>query len=133
LPVASREAVLARVDLWLVNHIERLLAPLFALAAAEDITGIARGVAYQLIESIGVLERQKVAEDVKGLDQPSRANLRKYGVRFGAYHIYLPLLIKPASRVLAVELWALKNEGPETKGIEAIEQLAASGRTSVAA
>ena len=44
-------------------------APLFALAAAEDITGIARGVAFQLIEALGVLERQKVAEDVKGLDQ----------------------------------------------------------------
>ena len=72
---ASREAVQTRLDLWLVNHIERLLAPLFALAAAEDVTGIARGVAFQLIESIGVLERQKVAEDVKGLDQPSRASL----------------------------------------------------------
>ena len=44
-------------------------APLFALAAAEDVTGIARGIAFQLIESLGVLERQKVAEDVKGLDQ----------------------------------------------------------------
>ena len=72
---ASREAVQTRLDLWLVNHIERLLAPLFALAAADDITGIARGVAFQLIESIGVLERQKVAEDVKGLDQPSRATV----------------------------------------------------------
>src|SRR4029079_650744 len=47
---ASREAVQARLDLWLVNHIERLLAPLFALAAADDVTGIARGVAFQLIE-----------------------------------------------------------------------------------
>src|SRR6187399_922390 len=71
----AREAVQTRLDLWLVNHIERLLAPLFALAAADDITGIARGVAFQLIEAIGVLERQKVAEEVKGLDQPSRAVL----------------------------------------------------------
>ena len=106
---ASREAVQTRLDLWLVNHIERLLAPLFALAAADDITGIARGVAFQLIESIGVLERQKVAEDVKGLDQPSRATLRKYGVRFGAYHLYLPALLKPAPRSLAAQLWMLKH------------------------
>ena len=74
---ASREAVQARLDLWLKSHIERLLGPLFALAAADDVTGIARGVAFQLIEAIGVLERQKVAEEVKGLDQPSRATLRK--------------------------------------------------------
>jgi ATP-dependent RNA helicase SUPV3L1/SUV3 len=128
---ASREAVQTRLDLWLVNHIERLLAPLFALAAADDITGIARGVAYQLIESIGVLERQKVAEDVKGLDQPSRANLRKYGVRFGAYHLYMPALLKPAPRSLAAQLWMLKHGGPDDKGLDELQRLASSGRTSI--
>ena len=76
-------------------------------------TGIARGVAYQLIEDLGVLERQKVAEDVKGLDQASRASLRKYGVRFGAYHIYIPPLLKPAPRALATLLYALKNDSGE--------------------
>ena len=113
---ASRDAVQTRLDLWLKTHIERLLGPLFALAAAEDVTGIARGIAFQLIEAIGVLERQKVAEDVKGLDQPSRASLRKYGVRFGAYHLYLPALLKPAPRSLAAQLWMLKHESPETRG-----------------
>ena len=110
-----------------------LLEPLFRLAAAEDVTGIARGVAFQLCEALGVLDRQKVADEVKGLDQAARATLRKYGVRFGAYHIYVPALLKPAPRVLATQLWALKHGGPETKGLEAIEQLAASGRTSIAA
>jgi len=130
---ASRDAVQARLDLWLKTHIEKFLGPLFQLAAAEDITGMARGIAFQLAEGLGVLERQKVAEDVKGLDQPTRATLRKYGVRFGAYHIYLPLLLKPAPRVLAVQLYGLKHDGAETKGIETIERLAASGRTSIAA
>src|SRR5499425_2126075 len=130
---ASRDAVQARLDLWLKTHIEKFLGPLFQLAAAEDITGMARGIAFQLSEGLGVLERQKVAEDVKGLDQPARATLRKYGVRFGAYHIYLPLLLKPAPRVLATQLYALKHEGPETKAIDSIERLAASGRTSIAA
>ncbi len=69
---APREAVQTRLELWLKTHIERLLGPLFAIAAAEDIVGIARGVAYQIIESLGVLERQKVAEEVKGLDQTAR-------------------------------------------------------------
>ena len=99
-------------------------APLFALAAAEDVTGIARGVAFQLIEAIGVLERQKVAEEVKGLDQPSRATLRKYGVRFGAYHLYLPALLKPAPRSLAAQLWALKHGSPDDKGLDELQRLA---------
>jgi ATP-dependent RNA helicase SUPV3L1/SUV3 len=84
------------------------------------------------MEALGVLDRQKVAEEVKGLEQPARATLRKHGVRFGAYHIHLPALLKPAPRVLATQLWALKHGGTEKKGLEAIEQLAASGRTSIA-
>jgi ATP-dependent RNA helicase SUPV3L1/SUV3 len=128
---APRDAVQARLDLWIKTHVEKLLAPLFALNAAEDVTGITRGVAFQLIEALGVLERQKVAEEVKGLDQPARATLRKYGVRFGAYHIYVPALLKPAPRVLAAQLWALKHGEPESKGLDALQHLAASGRTSI--
>ena len=127
----ARELVQTRLDLWLKTHIEKLLAPLFSLTAAEDVTGMARGVAFQLVESLGVLERQKVAEEVKGLDQPARATLRKYGVRFGAYHIYLPALLKPAPRALATQLWAIKHEGPEAKGVADLLHLAASGRTSI--
>jgi ATP-dependent RNA helicase SUPV3L1/SUV3 len=128
---AAREAVQNRLELWLKTHIERLLGPLFGLAAADDVTGIARGVAFQLIEALGVLERQRVAEEVKGLDQQSRASLRKYGVRFGAYHLYMPVLLKPAPRSLAAQLWMLKNEHPEAKGLDELQRLASSGRTSI--
>jgi ATP-dependent RNA helicase SUPV3L1/SUV3 len=128
----ARELVQARLDLWLKNQIEKLLAPLFAIKLAEDITGVARGIAFQLIEALGVLERQKVSDEVKGLDQPERAVLRKYGVRFGAYHIYIPLLLKPAPRALATQLWALKHESPEVTGVDTLQHIAASGRTSIA-
>ena len=127
----SREAVQERLDQWIKAHIEKLLGPLVAVSAAEDVTGIARGVAFQLVEALGVLERQKVADDVKGLDQPSRATLRKYGVRFGAYHIYIPGLLKPAPRSLATQLFALKDTSGELKGLEDVQALASSGRTSI--
>jgi ATP-dependent RNA helicase SUPV3L1/SUV3 len=128
---APREAVEARLDRWVKAHIEKLLGPLFALAAAEDVTGMARGVAFQLVEALGVLDRQRVADDVKGLDQPARATLRKYGVRFGAYHIYLPLLLKPAPRALATQLWALAHENAHSQGADDLLHLAAGGRTSM--
>jgi len=128
---APRDAVEARLDRWLKSHIEKLLGPLFELSAAADVTGIARGVAFQLVEGLGVLDRQRVAEEVKGLEQPERATLRKYGVRFGAYHIYVPLLLKPAPRSLATQLWALAHEGPQTKGLDDLLHLAGSGRTSI--
>jgi ATP-dependent RNA helicase SUPV3L1/SUV3 len=127
---AALEAAQLRLDLWTRTHIERLLAPLFVLAAAEDITGLARGIAYQLVEALGVLERSKVAEDLKSLDQALRAVLRRHGVRFGAYHVYVPLLLKPAPRALAAQLWALKHGGPDLKGLDELQRLASSGRTS---
>jgi ATP-dependent RNA helicase SUPV3L1/SUV3 len=128
----SKEAVEARLLLWLKSHVDKLLGPLNALSRAEDITGIARGVAFQLVESLGVLERAKVADEVKGLDQATRAILRKYGVRFGAYHIYLPALLKPAPRTLGLHLWALKNGGLDQKGLDDLPALTSSGRTSIA-
>jgi ATP-dependent RNA helicase SUPV3L1/SUV3 len=127
---APREAVQARLELWLKTHIEKLLGPLFDLAKAEDITGIARGIAFQLIEALGVLERSKISAEMKDLDQPSRASLRKYGVRFGAYHIYLPPLLKPAARALASLLWAQKQDNVDMSALSGAQHLAGSGRTS---
>ena len=127
---APREAVQARLELWLKTHIEKLLGPLFDLAKAEDVTGIARGIAFQLIEALGVLERARIAAEMKDLDQPSRASLRKYGVRFGAYHIYVPALLKPAARALASLLWALKLDTVELSALSGAQHLAGSGRTS---
>jgi ATP-dependent RNA helicase SUPV3L1/SUV3 len=127
---APREAVQTRLDLWLKTHIEKLLGPLFDLSKAEDITGIARGIAFQLVEAMGVLERARIAAEMKDLDQPSRATLRKYGVRFGAYHIYVPALLKPAARALASLLWALKQTNVDLSVLSGAQHLAASGRTS---
>ncbi|MEA2943550.1 MAG: ATP-dependent helicase, partial [Bradyrhizobium sp.] len=127
---APREAVQARLDLWLKTHIEKLLGPLFDLAKAEDVTGIARGIAFQLIEALGVLERTRISAEMKDLDQPSRASLRKYGVRFGAYHIYVPALLKPAARALASLLWALKLDNVDLSALSGAQHLAGSGRTS---
>jgi ATP-dependent RNA helicase SUPV3L1/SUV3 len=128
---APRDAVQERLERWLKSHIERLLAALFELSAATDVTGIARGVAFQMVEALGVLDRPKVAEDVKGLQQPERATLRKYGVRFGAYNIYIPALLKPAPRALAVQLWELSHGGDESKNLVDLLHLAGSGRTSI--
>ena len=127
-----RDRVEARLTLWLKAHVEKLLGPLSALEKAEDITGLARGIAFQLVEALGVLDRAKVADDVKSLDQDARGVLRKHGIRFGAYHIYLPALLKPAPRALAARLWALSNGGLDQHGLDEVLHLAASGRTTFA-
>jgi ATP-dependent RNA helicase SUPV3L1/SUV3 len=130
----SLELVQKRLDLWLAQHLKKLLGPLFVLEQGEGLEGMSRGIAFQIAEALGVLDRAQVADEIKSLSQEARASLRKLGVRFGAYHIYLPALMKPAPRALAVQLWALKNDSPEGgKAVTEVPHLAASGRTSFAA
>ncbi|MEW5420697.1 helicase-related protein [Amorphus sp. 3PC139-8] len=128
---AALEKVQARLQLWLKTHVETLLKPLFDLRQAADLEGIARGLAFQLTEALGVLDRQAVADEVKNLDQQARAGMRQYGVRFGAYHIYIPALLKPAPSRLLAQLWALKNASLDVAGLADLPQLSASGRTSI--
>ena len=128
------EKVKQRLDLWLAQHVKKLLGPLEQLEKGEGLEGVTRGVAFQLAEELGVLDRARVAKDVKSFSQDDRAALRKLGVRFGAYHIYLPALLKPAPRALSALLWALHHGGLENvKGLEEVPHLAASGRTSFTA
>ncbi len=128
---AAREQVEARLALWLKSHLARHLGALQVLEAPPELAGAARGIAFQLAEALGVLERSKVADEVKALSQEDRAALRQLGVRFGAYHLYVPALLKPGPRALAALLWSLKHGGPEPLGLTEIVHLAASGRTSI--
>jgi ATP-dependent RNA helicase SUPV3L1/SUV3 len=127
----ARDKVDNRLRAWLKAYVVRLLGPLLQLEDSAELTGLARGIGFQIGEALGVLERAKVLNDVRSLDQDARGALRKAGIRFGAYHLYLPALLKPAPRVLATQLWALQNGGLDQKGIDEIAHLAQSGRTSI--
>lgn len=91
------------IDRKIATHFE----PLLALQRDETLTGLARGFAFQLIEALGVLPRERVADEVKALDQDMRGALRKHAVRFGQYTIFQPLLLKPAPTRLRLVLWSL--------------------------
>lgn len=124
----DREKVQRRLDNWLNELVEDRLKPLVLLTRAEDITGLARGMAFRLAENFGILKRDSVAEEARALDQPARSQLRKYGVRFGAFNIYLPPLLKPAATELLMVLWGLQQKG----GIEALPEPPRAGLTSIA-
>ncbi len=124
------ERVQDRLNLWLRHHVNTVLEPVLQLEAPADLDGAARGLAYRLYENLGLLPRAAVADDVKGLDQDVRAKLRKLGVKFGAYHIYVPLALKPAPRELALILYALKSGGLRQPGVSELPHTVLSGRTS---
>jgi ATP-dependent RNA helicase SUPV3L1/SUV3 len=125
------ERVQDRLTLWLRHHVNTVLDQVVALEAPADLEGAARGIAFQLYEHLGLVPRQQVADQVKGLDQEVRGKLRKLGVKFGAYHIFLPMMLKPAPRELALILFALKTGGIRQPGVTDLPHIVLSGRTSV--
>ncbi|TGT78836.1 helicase [bacterium M00.F.Ca.ET.159.01.1.1] len=127
----ARDKVAARAERFVNFQIESLLKPLVDLKNADQLTGIARGIAFQLVEHFGLINRRDIAEEMKTLDQEGRAALRRLGVRFGAYHVFVPALIKPAPAGLVTLLWALKNDGKDKPGFGDVVHALASGRTSV--
>ncbi|MGN6767767.1 MAG: helicase-related protein [Rhizobiaceae bacterium] len=127
----ARDKVAARAERFVNYQIESLLKPLLDLTNAEQLSGMARGIAFRLVENFGLLNRRDVATDVKALDQDARAALRRLGVRFGAYHIFVPALVKPGPAGLLTLLWALKNDAKDRPGFGDVVQLLAAGRTSV--
>lgn len=127
----ARDKVAARADRFVNFQIELLLKPLVDLKSAEQLSGIGRGIAFQLVENFGLMNRRDIAEEVKSLDQEGRAALRRLGVRFGAYHVFVPALIKPAPASLVTLLWALKNDGKDKAGFGDVVHALAAGRTSV--
>lgn len=127
----ARDKVAARAERFVNFQIESLLKPLVDLKNADQITGIGRGIAFQLVEHFGLINRRDIAEEMKSLDQEGRAALRRLGVRFGAYHVFVPALIKPAPAGLVTLLWALKNDGKDKPGFGDVVHALASGRTSV--
>ena len=129
----DRERVAARLDAWLAAHLDAKLKPLIALSEAQDLTGLARGLAFRLTETLGVLRRETAAEEIKALDQADRGQLRKYGVRFGAFNLYFPALLKPAAAELLLLLWALHAGEEHGLGADSLPERPQQGLTSVAA
>ncbi len=101
------EKVERRLGHWITRRIAALFEPLIALRDDAALTGMARGVGFQIVEGLGVLERRPIADDIKALDQDARTLLRKHGVRFGQHSIFMPLLLKPAPTRLRLVLWGL--------------------------
>lgn len=127
----AREIVEARLTKWFTDQIDKHLGSLLALRNGDGLEGIARGIGFRLAEELGAIDRREIAGDVKALEQEARATLRKHGVRFGAYALFVPQLLKPAPAGLLATLWALQNGGMDQPGLRELPQLNASGRTSI--
>lgn len=129
---ATRDRVSTRIERFVAHTIETHVKPLLELALAEQLLGFAKGLAFRLVESGGVVERRLIADEMKSLDQTARSALRRLGVRFGFYYVFMPALLKPQPAEIITMLWALKNDAKDKPGYGEPVALLAAGRTSFA-
>ncbi|EDM69379.1 helicase-like protein [Roseobacter sp. AzwK-3b] len=101
------QKVQRRLQHFMDRKIASLFEPLLNIQRDDSLTGMARGFGFRLVENFGIVPRGDVAEDVKSLDQDARGALRKHGVRFGQFTVFMPLLLKPAPTRLRLLLWSL--------------------------
>jgi ATP-dependent RNA helicase SUPV3L1/SUV3 len=98
-----------------------------APASKQPLKGMARGLAFRLYENLGSVARIAVVRDLRAIDQADRVPLRRLGVRFGAFSVFLPALVKPAAARLKALLWSVH------RGISDVPPPPPAGLTSIAA
>lgn len=109
---AVRAQAEARIRKWLLDHTKEVLKPLFDLQVtlkSGRLTGLARGVAHQLVDAGAAIDRRK-DEVASSLTRDDRAALKEIGVRTGRIAAYMPGLLKPAQADLCLKLRALGTE-----------------------
>lgn len=102
----GRDRVAARLTRFLADHVARELQPLLRLRDAA-LSGAARGIAFQLVEGLGLLPRRALDGLIHALTAADRRQLAGFGVRFGPSHVYLAPMLKPRPTGLRVLLGAV--------------------------
>ena len=100
---APRERAARRLEAFVAGEASRRLFALKRLMEAiadGTLKGLARGVAYQLVEQSGVLDRRKAHEHIRALSRQERRVLKSLGVRFGAFSLYLPALLTEEAQAI---------------------------------
>ncbi len=113
-PAPALDKAARRLERFVANEAERRLPEFFALraaAASTQLRGAARGLAYQLVEHFGVVDRKIAQAQIGELSPAERRALGGLGVRFGAFSLFLPSLWSPVAAPLASAFAALALPG----------------------
>ncbi len=100
----QRERAARRLEAFAAAEASERLSALKQLKEAiEDgrLKGLARGLAYELVEQFGALDRRAAEARIRLLSRNERRTLKALGVRFGAFSLYLPSLLEPKAQRLA--------------------------------
>ena len=101
------------IENWIEKEKQKHLSDLISIEKAYLKNSLARGLAYQLFENNGVLNRETASNMIKNLNKEERYELRKKGIKIGKYHIYQPRMIRPNAIKFKTILWKCFNSTKE--------------------
>ena len=118
---------------WIIKKINTELNSLIELKNIKEENPQLRALAYRLYENNGVIKRSNISDYLSKINQDDRKKLRKLGVKFGRYHIFLFKLFKPNSVSLRVLLWKSYNNkflnlSPPTFGLNFLTDMRATNK-----
>ena len=90
---------------WIQYYIKFNLKEILSLENTDNLSPGAKGIAFRLLEELGLIRRNKIENEIKILDQKSRQELRKMGVKIGKFSIFFPATVKPKATELLISLW----------------------------
>ncbi len=97
----------------LLNWInEKINQDLFSLIKLEksDLRKQEKGIAYRIVEELGIIDRKNMNKEIDNLDIESRRKLKKYGIIIGKYSIYINNVLKPQYTSIIPGLWLIYNK-----------------------
>ena len=101
------------IENWIEKEKQKHLSDLISIEKTSLKNSLARGLAYQLFENNGVLNRETASNMIKNLNKEERYELRKKGIKIGKYHIYQPRMIRPNAVKFKTILWKCFNSTKE--------------------
>ena len=112
----DREKIRQRVEKWTRAHLRNRMKVFHDLQAAP-LKGTARGLAFQLVEAFGLLNRESISEFLGNLGKDERKALYDQGVRIGRFAVWMRGLSNTQHWPWRVLLWSLWNERPDVRDL----------------
>ncbi len=112
---SSLEKIQRKLDIFIVNKIEKLLPNLLNLSNNSELRGATAGFAHIFVNNLGIVMKSEVLEQFNIIDNDGKVKLRNSGIRFGYKTIYDATLLKPEASKLRITLFNAFSNTTETK------------------
>ncbi len=110
----DREKIRQRVEKWTRSHLRNRMKIFHELQAAP-LKGTARGLAFQLVENFGLINRESITQFLNELGKEERKTLYDQGIRIGRFAVWMRGLSNTQHWPWRVLLWSLWNERPDVR------------------